>query len=86
MAKRSRSKFLCLDCRVDTGKLYEHYMLVESTWTKVHNSKFGMLCVGCVENRLGRKLTKVDFNSSFVNDPKLHRMSARLLERLTAVN
>ena len=86
MASKSRAKFLCLDCKVDTGKAFEHYMLVDSVWTKIHNSKFGMMCIGCVEVRLGRKLTRLDFNSSYVNNPKLHRMSARLLDRLTAVN
>lgn len=78
----SRTKFKCLDCEVDTGKLYEHYMLIDETWAKVHNSNKGMLCIGCVEDRLGRMLTKEDFNSSHVNNPKLNRMSHRLLSRL----
>lgn len=78
----SRRKFLCLDCKVDTGKIYEHYMLIEETWFAIHQSKFGMLCIGCVEKRLGRMLTKDDFNESHVNNPKLYPMSARLLSRI----
>lgn len=82
-AKNSRRKFLCMDCRVDTGRINEHYMLVDSTWNKIHGSKFGMLCIGCVENRLGRALNPSDFNNSHVNNPRLYPMSARLLNRIT---
>jgi len=63
----SRRKWLCLDCKVDTGKIAEHYMLKDSVWSKVHGSKVGMLCVGCVEKRLGRFLNKNDFFSCHVN-------------------
>jgi len=63
----SRKKFQCLDCKVDTGKLGEHYMLTDKTWYRVHGSNVGMLCIGCLENRLGRKLIKNDFNESHVN-------------------
>lgn len=81
-AGNSRRKFLCLDCKVDTGKIHEHYMLVDSTWFAIHGSKFGMLCIGCVEARLGRTLVASDFNDSHVNNPKLYPMSSRLLNRL----
>jgi hypothetical protein len=81
----SRRKFLCLDCRVDTGKLGEHYMLKDSTWYKLHNSNQGMICIGCVEKRLGRKLTRIDFNDSHVNRPSPGKFfSARLMQRLSA--
>lgn len=79
----SRRKFLCLDCRIDTGKIHEHYMLVDSTWFSIHASNQGMLCIGCVEKRLGRALVSSDFNNSHVNNPKLYPMSARLLSRIT---
>lgn len=78
----SRRKFLCLDCRVDTGKIYEHYMLVDTTWLRVVDSAVGMLCVGCIEIRLGRKLTAADFNDSYLNKSKKFIRSARLLERM----
>jgi len=80
----SRRKFSCLDCKIDTGKAFEHYMLIDETWKKIHDSKFGMLCIGCAERRLGRRLNHSDFNSSHVNNPKLYNMSARLLERIRA--
>jgi hypothetical protein len=79
----SRRKFLCLDCRVDTGKIREHYMLVDDVWFSIHGSNLGMICIGCIENRLGRQLCPQDFNSSHVNNPKLYDMSARLLSRIT---
>lgn len=65
----SRKKFLCMDCGVDTGKIGEHYMLVDSTWNAIHDSNKGMLCIGHVESRLGRKLVPSDFNDSHVNKP-----------------
>lgn len=63
----NRRKFLCMDCDVDTGKIGEHYMLIDATWNQIHDSNKGMLCIGCVETRLGRPLTKSDFNDSHVN-------------------
>lgn len=57
----SRRKWLCLDCKIDTGKIGEHYMLVDATWQLAHDSNKGMLCVGCIEKRLGRELTPADF-------------------------
>lgn len=78
----SRKKFLCLDCSVDTGKIHEHYMLVDTTWFSIHASNRGMICIGCVEGRLGRSLTPQDFNNSHVNNPKLYPMSSRLLSRI----
>lgn len=79
----SRRKFLCLDCRTDTGKLGEHYMLKDSTWYKAHVSNVGMICIGCIEIRLGRKLTVSDFNDSHVNRPAAGKFfSQRLMDRL----
>ena len=81
-SKESRKRFMCLDCRVDTGKIGEHYMLVDSTWRQAHDSAVGMLCIGCIELRLGRRLVKADFNSSHVNNIK--NMSNRLVERIVS--
>lgn len=78
----NRKKFLCLDCRVDTGKIGEHYFVHLPVWLQAHTSKVGMLCIGCLEMRLGRELTKEDFPAIHVNDPKLYRMSERLLSRI----
>jgi len=81
MAK-SRRRFLCMDCGIDTGKIAEFYMLQESIWLLVAKSDRGMLCISCLESRLGRKLTFWDFNNSYVNSLHFGVKSVRLLERL----
>lgn len=85
MAK-NRRRFLCLDCGVDTGKIGEHYMLVDRVWFSVTDSDRGMLCVGCIEKRLGRRLNANDFNNSYVNGLGFGQIkSNRLLERLRKI-
>ena len=81
-SKNNRTKWICLDCQIDTGKIYEHYFIDTKTWLSVVDSIEGMLCVGCLENRLKRKLTKEDFPKVTINDPKYSKMSLRLLSRL----
>ncbi len=86
-ARRSRRKFLCVDCSVDTGKLGEFYFLKTPLWLSVMPGGNGMLCVGCLENRLGRRLTPSDFASNiYINAPgfgaKSHRLLSRLVENL----
>lgn len=78
----SRKKFLCLDCKVDTGKAGEHYMLVDDTWHLTGLQKYGMLCIECVEKRIDRKLCKTDFNNSYLNKPRTGIKSARLIDRM----
>jgi hypothetical protein len=80
---KSRRRWLCEDCGRDTGKMREHYFLRPQVWTSVHPSNVGMLCVGCIEARLGRELTHVDFTDAHVNDPFLYPMSDRLRSRIT---
>jgi hypothetical protein len=84
MSKKSRKKFLCLDCGLDTGKAGEHYMLLEKTWKLTGLGKFGMLCILDVEKRIGRKLVSQDFNDSYLNNPRTGIISARLLDRMNA--
>lgn len=82
---KSRKKFLCMDCKVDTGKLNEHYFLSNEVWNKVHKSNKGMLCIGCCESRLGRKLKSNDFTKCTLNGFNHGIKSARLTERLKNV-
>jgi len=77
-----RRKFLCLDCGVDTGKAGEHYMLISSTWQLTGLGPVGMLCVGDVEKRIGRKLNPADFNDSYLNRPRTGIISDRLRSRM----
>lgn len=84
MSKKSRTKFLCLDCKVDTGKIGEHYMLVEKTWVLTGLGKYGMLCILDVEIRIGRKLVASDFNSSYLNNFRTGIKSQRLTNRMNS--
>ena len=83
---RNRTRFLCLDCKVDTGKAREFYYLVPKTWRAAHDSISGMLCVGCIETRLGRTLTPSDFTNATINNPKYTPMSDRLRSRIVPVH
>lgn len=80
----ARNHFKCLDCRIDTGKAGEYYVLKTEVWLEAHGSLKGMLCIGCLEKRLGRELTASDFSSALLNDPSWHGIwrSQRLNDRL----
>lgn len=80
--KRS-NKWKCLSCRNDTR--YEHFFLKDEIWFKVHNSKSGMMCINCIEIRLGRKLNKSDFTDCYINKLDYGSKSLVLLDRLTNV-
>jgi len=80
---RNRKKFKCLDCAVDTGLIGEHYFVHTSLWLQVHSSKQGMLCIRCLEERLGRLLNSRDFPKVYINELKFGIKSKRLLDRLT---
>jgi len=76
---KDRSSFLCLDCGVDTGAIDEYYRVTNELWARVNPGGDGMLCIGCLEKRLGRELTPDDFpNGADRSSPK----SERLLKRL----
>ncbi len=75
----------CADCGVYT--LNEYYIVHDDIWELAwskHKSRSGFLCVGCLENRLGRTLTPGDFTDCPVNDLEDVRWfrSERLMHRL----
>lgn len=72
------AKCPCADCETDTADLGEWYMLKPEIWQAAGMTK-GFLCIGCVEQRLERKLTPTDFPDAPVNRPS---KSDRLLNRL----
>jgi hypothetical protein len=51
----------CIDCGVDTDAINESYMIHDELWRAANPDEAGMLCVGCCERRLGRKLCRDDF-------------------------
>ena len=78
----SRRKWICLDCKQDTGKMREHYFVNLDLWLGAVGSKTGMLCIGCLESRIGRTLVKSDFTNAHINNPRLYEMSDRLRSRV----
>jgi len=77
------SGFNCLDCGVNTADNYEYYMVKNKIWRKAHPEDDGMLCIGCLEVRLGRVLTHKDFTSAPINDTiNGWRQSERLVRRI----
>lgn len=76
------SSFYCVDCSEDTDKLDEYYMVHNDLWPIGRNS--GMLCIGCLERRIGRKLTTEDFPFLPINHPSFFNQSDRLKNRLNS--
>ena len=77
--------FICLDCKVNTAKIGEFYSVHDELWPIKGR---GMLCVGCLEKRLNRKLTHKDFSDCTCNHesekheklwPKSYRFQRRLM-------
>lgn len=79
---------LCMDCGEDTTS--EYYMVHDEVWkqaTRSHETH-GMLCIGCLERRIGRSLHKEDFPKNIaVNKvvliPGNPNVSMRLRNRMT---
>ena len=76
--------FLCKDCGFDTmpTRGNEYYAVTDKIWRKVKGGK-GMLCIGCLELRLGRTLIAIDFKVAPIN-MGVFPYSTRLWARLHA--
>lgn len=75
--------FDCVDCGINTCDTDEYYMVHDHLWTSVGMAPDGgMLCIGCLEQRLSRKLTAADFSAAPINHANWNLHSARLNERL----
>jgi hypothetical protein len=79
----------CLDCRTDTND--EGYMVHNVLWLQavehyeeMRRDKTVVLCIGCLENRIGRRLTPDDFTVCPLNQVDYYRFkkSNRLISRL----
>jgi hypothetical protein len=86
----------CADCGVGTIQLGEWYMVRDDVWEQAwrgqrkwwHSRVPGqeILCVGCLEKRLGRTLMACDFDGAPVNDPNKDGISDRMRDRLAAAD
>ena len=73
--------FICLDCGVNTHEINEYYMVTDELWESVVPEIYGMLCIGCLERRIGRLLNSSDFIDCPVNDG-IFGLSDRVLNRM----
>jgi hypothetical protein len=82
------SGFECIDCGINTLFGEEYYMLTEDVWQHELglDTGAGMLCIGCVESRLGRTLNNADFADvplNYKNDRFMK--SDRLSDRISRI-
>lgn len=84
------SAFKCAACTDNTLHIREFYMVHDEIWiaatsnedgTEDEKKARGMLCIGCLEARLGRTLTADDFTDAPVNQGVM-MYSERLRSRL----
>lgn len=81
---------LCADCGVDTYAIDEYYMVRHDVWQAAGGHRCSprcadwpdhsvMLCIGCLEQRLGRELCATDFLGAPCNQgARSVRMRARM--------
>lgn len=76
--------FECMDCGVCTNCAYEYYMVHDEIWYSVITAMDHghMLCIGCLEQRRGKLLTKDDFTDCPLNEMNKIGGSKRLMTRL----
>lgn len=62
-----KNGFICVDCGTNTRiYLKDYYMVTDKLWRENGVGR-DMLCVGCFESRLGRKLEKEDLTPCMLN-------------------
>jgi hypothetical protein len=77
--------FDCVDCGLNTKATHEYYMVNDELWLSSGMGFFdGMLCITCLEKRIGRKLNHNDFLKMPINDItyKSNKFSRVLIDRL----
>lgn len=73
--------WFCHDCGADCSALDENYMVRDEVWPIGPHD--GMLCVGCLEARIERRLVREDFQPRWLTQVAPHRpLSVRLGERI----
>jgi hypothetical protein len=73
----------CAGCGIATG-FNEFYMVKDRVWAQACGGRHtAYLCIGCLEKRLGKTLSRNDFKKVPLNDPEgPHNKSDRLRRRL----
>lgn len=83
-----KPQFYCSKCETNVKQLGEYdYKLKSEIWLRIANSS-NLLCLGCLELLLGRRLKSGDFSDDPINWKPFKRVrkSARLLNRLDKRN
>lgn len=76
--------FLCMDCKKDTFQHQEYFMLKYKIWRSANYKIRGMLCLACIEKRIGRDLVANDFSKAPINESQslvCQELSTRLMRR-----
>lgn len=81
---RGYKMFECHDCGINTLYCGEYYMVNDEVWQSVASFE-RILCIGCLEVRLNRKITHSDFTDAPLNHINMGYKSPRLIKRLTKV-
>lgn len=75
--------FNCKDCGINTNDIDEYYMVLDSIWLESGMDKDGgMLCLECLEIRIGRRLIGADFKDGLPINEGFFPRSERMLDRL----
>lgn len=82
LSKKELARYRCNDCSDNVVTIGEFYMLHPEIW----KDQLGLgwddnLCIGCLEARLGRRVSMADMGS-FPNYPWMKPMSIRLMHRM----
>jgi hypothetical protein len=81
----------CCDCGVGTFTIDEWYMVNDDLWEQAWCGRRKpwhaidgqqILCIGCLEKRIGRTLCRADFLDLPINDRNEFQHSDRLRDRL----
>jgi hypothetical protein len=80
---RQDPHFVCTDCSFDTLEGGEYYMVHDDLW-EAHGCGDGMLCIGCLEDRMGTTLQSDDFALVPIN-AHAHKQSGRLIARINGL-
>jgi hypothetical protein len=56
----NEDRWLCMECHKNTKNKIDYYMLNTFLWRSIAKDIKGMLCVSCVENKIGHTITKSD--------------------------
>jgi hypothetical protein len=74
---------ICVDCGQHTMLMHEYYHVHDEVWAASKADEAdSMLCIGCLEVRIGRALEPSDFSDAPINYPGFGHKSARLSSRL----